>query len=74
MYYFRMFELNINAMPPLFSILHTGNFVYDGGVAFCLQNFKAENRGPFAFYDNTNDSFGSLDEAEEVGKQDPGNM
>ena len=75
MYYFRMFELNINAMPPVYSMLHTGNFVYDDAVQRCLESFKTENGGPFAlaYYDNTSEVV-HFAAAEEVVEQDGGEL
>ena len=75
MYYFRMFELNIIAMPPVYSMLHTGNFVYDDAVQRCLESFKTENAGPFelGYYDNTSEAV-PVAAAEEVVEQDAGEM
>ena len=75
MYYFRIFELNKNAMKPLYSMLYTGNFVYDNEVRNSLIPLGMENQGAYSlvYYDNTCDVY-DAGAAEEVAEQDNGNM
>lgn len=75
MYYFRVFELNKNAMKPLYSMLHTGNFVYDNEVRNSLISLGMENKEAYSlvYYDNTCDVY-DAGAAEEVAEQDSGNM
>lgn len=71
MFYFRAFELNVNAMKPLYSMLHTGNFVFDNEVKTGLIPFARENKEAYSlvYYDNTCDAYG-VSAAEEVAEQD----
>ena len=75
LYYFRVFELNKNAMKPLYSMLHTGNFVYDNEVRNSLISLGMENKEAYSlvYYDNTCDVY-DAGAAEEVAEQDSGNM
>ena len=75
MFYFRAFELNVNAMKPLYSMLHTGNFVYDNEVRNSLISLGMENKEAYSlvYYDNTCDVY-DAGAAEEVAEQDSGNM
>ena len=75
MYYFRVFELNKNAMKPLYSMLHTGNFVYDNEVRNSLISLGMENKEAYSlvYYDNTCDVY-DAGAAEEVAEQDNGFM
>ena len=71
MFYFRVFELNVNAMKPLYSMLHTGNFVFDNEIKSALIPFGRENKEAYSlvYYDNTCDAYG-VSAAEEVAEQD----
>lgn len=75
MYYFRAFELNIKAMPLRYSMLYTGNFVFDNEVRNGLISLgtESENDYTLVYYDNTCDANG-VAPAEEVAEQDNGNM
>ena len=75
MFYFRAFELNVNAMKPLYSMLHTGNFVFDNEVKTGLIPFGRENKEAYSlvYYDNTCDAYG-VSAAEEVAEQDSSYM
>lgn len=67
--------LNKNAMKPLYSMLHTGNFVYDNEVRNSLISLGMENKEAYSlvYYDNTCDVY-DAGAAEEVAEQDSGNM
>ena len=75
MYYFRAFELNINAMQPRYSMLYTGNFVFDNEVRNGLISLGTESGNDYTlvYYDNTCDAYDDA-AAEEVAEQDNGNM
>ena len=74
MYSFRAFQLNKYAKNPLYSMLYTGNFVFDEEVKKSLTSIIEEN-GDYSlvYYDNTggNDTTAA---AEEVFEQDTDNM
>ena len=74
MYSFRAFQLNKNAMKPLYSMLYTGNFVFDDEVKESLTSIKEEN-GDYSlvYYDNTSEN-DTTAAAEEVLEQDTDNM
>ena len=71
----RAFELNVNAMKPLYSMLHTGNFVFDNEIKSALIPFGRENKEAYSlvYYDNTCDAYG-VSAAEEVAEQDSSYM
>lgn len=75
MFYFRAFELNINAMPLRYSMLYTGNFVFDNEIKSALIPFGRENKEAYSlvYYDNTCDAYG-VSAAEEVAEQDSSYM
>ena len=74
MYSFRAFQLNKNAMKPLYSMLYTGNFVFDDEVKKSLTSIIEEN-GDYSlvYYDNTGEN-DTAAAAEEVFEQDTDNM
>lgn len=74
MYSFRAFQLNKYAKNPLYSMLYTGNFVFDDEVKESLTSFKTEN-GDYSlvYYDNTGEN-DTTAAAEEVFEQDTNNM
>ena len=61
-------------MKPLYSMLYTGNFVFDDEVKESLTSFKTEN-GDYSlvYYDNTGENDAAA-AAEEVFEQDTDNM
>ena len=75
MFSFRVFELNKIAKGPKFTMLHTGNFVFDNEVKESVQELAKENDAPYSlvYYDNTCVLSGN-DAAEEVAEQDNGTM
>ena len=74
MYSFRAFELNKVSDDPLYSMLYTGNFVFDEEVKKTLTSIKEEN-GDYSlvYYDNTGEN-DTTAAAEEVFEQDTNNM
>lgn len=71
MFSFRVFELNKYAKDPKFTMLYTGNFVFDQEVEVSLNELVEENGTRFSlvYYDNTCDVYdgGAAEEAEEPG-------
>ena len=74
MYSFRAFELNKTSDDPLYSMLYTGNFVFDEEVKKSLTSIIEEN-GDYSlvYYDNTGEN-DTTAAAEEVFEQDTNNM
>ena len=74
MYSFRAFELNKISDDPLYSMLYTGNFVFDEEVKKSLTSIIEEN-GDYSlvYYDNTGEN-DTTAAAEEVFEQDTNNM
>ena len=75
MYSFRAFELNKISDDPLYSMLYTGNFVFDEEVKKSLTSIIEEN-GDYSlvYYDNTGENDTAAAAAEEVFEQDTDNM
>ena len=71
MYSFRVFELSKYAKDPKFTMLYTGNFVFDQEVDVSLNELVEENGTRFSlvYYDNTCEVYdgGAAEEAEEPG-------
>ena len=67
MYSFRVFELSKYAKDPKFTMLYTGNFVFDQEVEVSLNELVEENETCFSlvYYDNTCDDY-DVDAAEEA--------
>ena len=73
MYYFRVLDLIVNACGPKFTMLHTGNFVFDEEVEESLNEIIEENGAPFSlvYYDNTCED-DNVDAAEEAREPENG--
>ena len=67
MYSFRVFELNKYVKDPKFTMLYTGDFVFDQEVEVSLNELVEENETRFSlvYYDNTCDVY-DVDAAEEA--------
>ena len=74
MYSFRAFQLNKYAKNPLYSMLYTGNFVFDEEVKKSLTSIIEENDDySLVYYDNTGEN-DTAAAAEEMFEQDTDNM
>ena len=69
MYSFRAFELNQLAKPPKYTMLYTGNFVYDHEVEESVRELVKENGTPFSlvYFDDTWEV--DADDAAEEGEE-----
>ena len=56
MYFLRLFHLNKNVKEPVYSMIYTGDFVYDTDVSYDLGRWSAEAASiTMLYYDDWNE-------------------